>query len=195
MKAILFFTCCALPLVFISCQGGSSSAKAQADSLQAQTMRKASPPKTQFVEAVKVAEANMRSSKAYDPQIAAALIKAYIGYANEFPNDTLAPDYLFRAGGLATEAGNYDQAIFLYNEVAEKFPEYKYVVEAQYLEAMIYDTNLPGQDAKAKVIYEKIIKDYPKNKLAADAKAAIGNLGKTDDELVKEFEKKNTHSK
>ncbi len=183
-------------LIFLGACGESAEkkAKTEADSLRARAIRKAKPDRAQFMEQVKNAEIRMKTSPTFDIQIANEAIKAYVDYANIFQGDTLAPDYFFRAAGIAAAAGSYDQAIVLYNTLADRYPAYKYMEEALYQEAVIYDSNLSGQDPKAKEIYERIIRDYPKSKLAADAKIAIGNLGKSDDELVKEFEKKN-HSK
>jgi TolA-binding protein len=177
-----------------SCHSGGSADKANADSARIRAIRNAKPDKDQFKEAVRLAEEKIKASKVFDAQVAAGAIKAYIDYANEFPNDSISADYYFRSAGLATASGNYDQAILFYNTVADKYPTYKYVVEAIYQEAMIYDSDLPGQDPKAKILYEQVIRDYPNHKLAADSKVAIQNLGKSDEELVKEFEKKNrTH--
>ncbi|HEV7230879.1 MAG TPA: tetratricopeptide repeat protein [Bacteroidia bacterium] len=183
-------------LLFIASCGPTAAdkAKVEADSLRAQTIRKAHPNKDQYLAQVHAAEARIKNSKTFEPQIADAAVRAYIDYANIFQNDTLSSDYLFRAAELAAACGNYDQAIALYENLTDRYPTYKYVVEAIYQEAMIYDSNLSGQDAKAKILYEKIISDYPKHKLAADARTAIANLGKSDEELVKEFEMKN-HTK
>ncbi len=176
-----------------SCGNGSADnkAKVEADSARARAIRLAHPNKQMYVDQVTKAEQDMKSSKNFDRKIANNMIKAYLDYASTFPNDKESPDYYFRAGGIAVAAGNYDQGIVCYQTVANNYPDYKYVVEALYQEAMIYDSNLPGQDEKAKVIYEQIIKDYPKHKLAEDAKVAISNLGKSDEQLIKEFEAKN----
>jgi len=195
MKAILWLTGGVLFMTMASCGPGKKEreAKEKADSIRARAFRTQPRAREQYAANVKEAEAKMRASQSgeFNPEIANALIKAYLDYANTFTGDTLAPDYFYRAGEIAARGGNYDQAIFLFNTVADKYSEYKYVVEAMYEEAMIYDSKLPGNDAKAKVIYEQIIRNYPKHKLAEDAKIAIANLGKSDEELVKEFEKKN----
>jgi TolA-binding protein len=179
-------------LLLASCgPSAADKAKVEADSLRAQTIRKAHPNKNQYLALVHAAEARIKNSRTFEAPIADAAVRAYIDYATIFQDDTLSSDYLFRAAELAAAGGNYDQAIALYNTLTDRYPTYKYVVEAIYQEAMIYDSNLPGQDPKAKILYEKIISDYPKHKLAGDAKIAIANLGKSDEELVKEFEKKN----
>ncbi|MFI5149733.1 MAG: tol-pal system YbgF family protein [Bacteroidia bacterium] len=190
--AILFsFLLCMLSLG--SCNSGiiDKESKAEADSARAMAVRKAHPDRKMYADQVMDAEKNMKASTKFDASVAAKAIKAYLDYASTFPDDKLAPDYYFRAAGIAVAAGNYDQGIVCYQTVVQKYPDYKFVVEAIYQEAMIYDSNLPGQDAKAKLLYEQIINDYPKHKLAEDAKIAITHLGKTDEEIVKEFEAKN----
>jgi tetratricopeptide (TPR) repeat protein len=173
--------------------GKKSDSDTNADSIRARAFRKPQPLRAQFAATIKQAQDSMRTGqdKPFNANVANGLIKAYLDYATAFPDDSLAPDYYYRAGEIATRAGNYDQAIFLFEKIGDKYPEYKYVVEAQYEEAMIYDGKLPGQTEKAREIYERIIKNYPKHKLAEDAKIAITHLGKSDEELVKEFEKKN----
>jgi TolA-binding protein len=196
MKRFIYALFAGLSIIFCSCGGESADkkTKTEADSTRAQAIRKAKPDRAQYLNQVKKAESKMKASKTFDIQTANEMIKAYIDYANIFQGDTIAPDYFFRAAGIATATGNYDQAIGLYSTLNDRYPAYRYVVEALYQEAMIYDSNLSGQDAKAKTLYEQIIKDYPKHKLATDAKTAIKNLGKSDEDLVKEFEKKN-HTK
>jgi tetratricopeptide (TPR) repeat protein len=195
MKKVIIATGMVGILFMSSCgnHGKKNDSDSNADSIRARAFRKPLPIKAQFAATIKQTQDSMRAGqdKPFNPNVANGLIKAYLDYATAFPEDSLAPDYYYRAGEIATRAENYDQAIFLFEKIADKYPEYKYVVEAQYEEAMIYDSKLPGQTEKAKKIYETIIKNYPKHKLAEDAKIAITHLGKTDEELVKEFEKKN----
>jgi len=180
-------------ILLASCSGNSAEkqAKADADSARARAVRSAHPDPRIYADQVAEAEQKMKASTTLDVNLANRAIKAYLDFASTFPDDSRAPDYYFRAGGIAVAAGNYDQGIACYDHIVQKYPDYKYVVEALYQEAMIYDSNLPGQDEKARVLYEQLIHDYPKNKLADDAKAAISHLGKTDEEIVKEFEAKN----
>jgi TolA-binding protein len=195
MKIKLILAGAILSALITSCGTGNKEkeTKSRNDSLRAGALRNPKILKEQFSTSIKEAEEKMKGAKSsdYNAEIARGLIKSYLDYANAFPEDTMAPDYFYRAGEIAASGGSYDQAVFLFQTVSEKYPNYKYVVEALYEEAMIYDSKLPGQDPKAKLIYEDIIKRYPTHKLAADAKIAISNLGKTDEELVKEFEKKN----
>jgi TolA-binding protein len=195
MKSSIYVIGAMLLILSASCGNSKSekAIKAKEDSLRRQVYKDSKPVKEQFAATVKQAEERMKAAKSasYDAGIANALIKSYLDYANAFPNDTLSPDYIFRSAEIASSGGSYDQALILFKSVTDKYSRYKYVVEALYEEAMIYDSKLPGQTEKARIIYQQIIDDYPKHKLAEDAKIAIANLGKTDEQLVKEFEKKN----
>ena len=42
---------------------------------------------------------------------------------------------------------------------------------------------------RAQQLYQKVISDYPKSKLAEDAKAAIQLLGQSDQAVIQKFEK------
>jgi hypothetical protein len=90
-----------------ACHPESAADKAKADSSRIRAIRNAQPDKDQFKESVRVAENKIKAGKVFDPGVAAGAIKAYIDYANEFPNDSVSADYFFRAGGLATASGNY----------------------------------------------------------------------------------------
>ncbi|MBK6985368.1 MAG: hypothetical protein IPH32_11690 [Bacteroidetes bacterium] len=58
--------------------------------------------------------------------------------------------------------------------------------------AQLYDdaTKLNNEEEAAKY-YRQVIREYPKSTFAEDAKAAIKNFGKTDEQLIQEFLKKN----
>ncbi|MCE3279043.1 MAG: hypothetical protein K0S44_1234, partial [Bacteroidetes bacterium] len=62
--------------------------------------------------------------------------------------------------------------------------------ESLYLQGYLLD-NFLNDEVRAKAIYEQVIAKYPDMPYSADAKAAIKNLGKSDEELIKEFQKKN----
>jgi outer membrane protein assembly factor BamD (BamD/ComL family) len=144
----------------------------------------------QYIEQIKKLETEMHSTVEMNNVTAGLAIKAYSDYAGSFPNDSLTPDYLFKAGEIATATQQYPQALNYYKTITEKYPKFKYSKESLFLQAFLLDNYL-NDDAKAKVIYEEVITKYPTSPYARDAKAAINNLGKTDEELIKEFKRKN----
>lgn len=144
----------------------------------------------QYLDQIKKVEVEMHKSPEINNVTAGLAIKAYTDYATSFPTDSLTPDYLFKAGEIATATQQYPQALNYYKNITEKYPTFKYIQESLYLQGFLLDNYL-NDDAKAKIIYEAVIAKYPTSSFANDAKAAISNLGKSDEELIKEFKKKN----
>lgn len=132
----------------------------------------------------------MHKSLQLDPTTADLAVKAYDDFASRFPNDSLTPDFIFKAGEISTANHQYKQALMYYEKITAKYPNFKLAPESLYLQGYLLD-NFLNDEVKAKAIYEQVIAKYPDMPYAADAKAAIKNLGKSDEELIKEFQKKN----
>jgi hypothetical protein len=58
------------------------------------------------------------------------------------------------------------------------------------LQGFIYDT-YTDELGKAKEKYEFLISEYPKHVLVEQAEISIANLGKSDADLIRQFEKQN----
>ena len=181
-KKIQYFIFSMALFSFASC--GNNEPKAE-DKVLAVT-----DPRVELVNQINSLEAEMHSSMQLDNTKAGAAIKAYTDYARSYPTDSLSPDYLFKAAEILTAIQQYAQALAYYQNITDKYPTYKLVEESLFLQGAILD-NFLNDDVKAKVIYEQLLAKYPKSKYTADAKAAINNLGKSDEELIKEFKKKN----
>lgn len=147
-------------------------------------------PREEFISEIKDMEGEMFKASELDNSKANDAIKLYTDYALYFPADTLAPEYLFKAGEVATASKKYKRALEQYETILSKYPEYKHYKETMYLKAFLLD-NFLNDDAAAKVVYEQVIAKYPTTNYAKDAKAAIQNLGKTDEQLMEEIKKKN----
>ncbi len=146
--------------------------------------------RTILLEQIKTFEKELYVAEKLDPIKADMAISTYSEFIEKFPDDSLTPDFLFKAGEVATANIQYKQAVGYYKSLANRFPDYKYKEEAYYLQAHIWD-NFLNNDDSARVIYEAVIQKFPASHYAQDAKAAIQNLGKTDEQLIEEFKKKN----
>ncbi len=147
-------------------------------------------PREEFLVQIKKMETEMFKSAELDNTKANDAIKLYTDYALYFPADTSAPEYLFKAGEVATASKKYKKALDQYETILSKYPEYKHFKETLYLKAFLLD-NFLNDDAAAKIVYEEVITKYPTTNYAKDAKTAIQNLGKTDEQLMQEIKKKN----
>ncbi len=144
----------------------------------------------QSITQIKKWEAEMHKSEVLNNVTAGLAIKSYSDFVKTFPEDSLCPDFLFKAGEIATATKQYPQSLMYYKNITEKYPNYKNYTASLYLQGFLLD-NYMNDDAKAKVIYDEVIAKYPSTIYADNAKMAIKNLGKSDEELIKEFKKKN----
>lgn len=142
------------------------------------------------INAVKAAEANLKTLTTIDAYNANLAITAYSKFVSRFPSDSLAPRYLFEAAKLAMSSGQYPRALAFYDQICGKYPTSKKIPDCIFVQGFIYDNYLKDT-AKAHAKYQEVINKFPDNELAAQAKAAISALGKSDEELMKEFEAKN----
>jgi TolA-binding protein len=183
MKFIKTVTFSLIALALVSC-GNTDEKQEQKVEVKSQMSRQT------FIDQIKRYEAEMHKSMTLNPNTAVIAVKAYDDFATYFPNDSLTPDFLFKAGEISTANQQYKQALTYYERITKQYPNFKLKAESLYLQAYLLD-NFLNDDAKAKVIYEEVIAKYPDLPYASDAKAAIKNLGKSDEELIKEFERKN----
>ncbi|MEL7161156.1 MAG: tetratricopeptide repeat protein, partial [Bacteroidota bacterium] len=77
-----------------------------------------------------------------------------------------------------------------YERVHKDFPNFSKAGESLFMLAFTYDEDLDDID-KARATYERFIAEYPNHGFADDAQMLIGNLGKTDEEVLRELESRN----
>jgi tetratricopeptide (TPR) repeat protein len=133
------------------------------------------------------------STMVVNSRLANDLVVSYISFAEQFPSDTLSPEYLFRAAEVSSGIGNPVKAIELYKQVYEKYPSYKRSSYSLFLQGFVYENQL-RDTANARKIYSLFIEKYPSHPLARDVKFSIDNLGKSEEELIREFEANLTKS-
>jgi len=142
--------------------------------------------KIEELEAVLVSSEN----KSINLGTAQKVLKAYKEYAKQLPLDPSSAEYLFKAADVEMGLRNYRKAEHIYNRVYDNYHTYKKRVMCLYITAFINDNHL-NQKGKAKVIYEKLIKLHPNDKLAQDAIASIELLTLSDDEIIEFLKAKN----
>lgn len=125
-----------------------------------------------------------------------AAIKAFADFSFYCKSDSLAPIFLLKAGQIATVINNMPQAQISFETIIKDFPNFKNRGAAMFLLAQLYDEQkyLNNED-KALELYNKIISTFPGSEWAKNADAARNLLGKTDEEIMKEFLKKNKKKK
>jgi len=131
------------------------------------------------------------TTKMLNTAVAEEELKAYQEYANQYPDDTMAPNYLFKAGDLANGMRKYKEAEDIFTKFDEKYPGHRKAPVSLFLRAFIYDSNLHDVQ-QAKMLYSEFLQKYPNHELSPSAKASLDqlNMGLTDEQMIKLFEAK-----
>jgi tetratricopeptide (TPR) repeat protein len=169
-KSLLFVT---LPLLMIAC----------------------SPPAENDAAAIEKFEDELFSSEegVIDKTRALELVDMYVDFADNYPEDSLAVEYLFKGAEFCLNLGEGERSIELYDRVIMEYPDFRKVPECYFLKAYVYE-NFLGDLENAKTLYLLFIEKYPDNEFADDAAISIQNLGKSPEELIKQFEEEQSLS-
>jgi tetratricopeptide (TPR) repeat protein len=178
-------------LILVSCSGNGEGKKEEAAK---QDTRVAAPSDScsRLLAKAKASDAVLMRAVVLDKDVARKAIGDFSSYASYCENDSLSPVFYLKAGQVAQAIGSYSQAQAMLNNCLNKYPRFSNKGAVLFLLAQLYDDpKMLNDEPKAKEYYEQIIKEYPKSPYANDAIASIKNLGKTDEELIQEFLKKN----
>ena len=148
--------------------------------------------KERYEQLIDSIEAKMQATRnmPLDQGTAMFAMRVYDEYASYVPDEQKSPDYLFKAGELANSMQLSQPALGYFTRLTNKYPSYKNTPYAIFMQGMIYDDQLKDT-AGARKMYKQVIEKFPNTQLAKDAETSIGHLGKSVEELVREFEQKN----
>lgn len=110
-------------------------------------------------------------------------------FAQEFPTDTAAALPLYRAAEVARALGKPAKAIEIYQQIITQYPTFSKAAEAHFMLAFSYDEDMNNLESARKE-YEAFIKTYPSHGFVDDAEMLLSNLGKSDEEILRELEAK-----
>jgi outer membrane protein assembly factor BamD (BamD/ComL family) len=117
------------------------------------------------------------------------IVSLYLEFEKKYPNDTAAAEYLYRAANLDMNTGKALKSIEIINNIISKYPNYKKITSCYFLKGFVYDYHLKDIN-NARKAYQEFIAKFPKDDLADDAQISLNNLGKSDEQIIKEFEEK-----
>lgn len=140
-------------------------------------------------DAISAAEKELYSSEdgMVDRAKALELVDLYVAFADKYPDDSMAVEYLFKGAEFCLNLGEGQRSIDLYNRVMQDYPDFRKVPECMFLKGYVYENYLGDLDM-ARAIYTEFLNTYPDNEFADDAEISIQNLGKSPEELIQQFE-------
>lgn len=162
--------------VLFSCSGNTEKDKSEKDKLLMK---------------IKESEKVMYSDSLSDLNVSVAnnAITQYSLFANTYPEDSSSAEYLFRAAELCKALNKGQLSLNYYEKVENEYPTFAKMPLVIFMQGFVNE-NLLKDIEKAKLHYQRYIDKYPNSPLSNDLKTMILNLGKSDEELIKEFKAK-----
>ena len=118
-----------------------------------------------------------------------SMVNLYVDFANNFPDDSLAPEYLFKAAEIQKNYQDYDKALYLLNQAYQKYTGHPRAPYCLFVMGLIYQDDIKDLE-KARIKYEWFLQKYPDHEFADDTEFLLENLGKSDAEILRMLEKK-----
>lgn len=183
VSALLF---CSLGILIFSCNTNTNEKQETSNSTEETELY----TQDQLWTVIKTYEKKVEnSSNESTNQAGNALIAFYKDYARRYPeDDDKVKHCLFESGRLSINLNQPLQALEMFKQFRRDYAHDSLASTCLFLTAFTYEKM--NKLGKAKTNYEEFVKEYPNNELAKDAKLSIKNLGKSPEELVKEFEAK-----
>jgi|GEM_PF-105133 len=125
----------------------------------------------------------------FDIVKADGLIAAYDKFITKYPNDAKTPEYLFNESEVYSTKKDFDKAIECYTKIYTNYKDHEKAPTALFMLGFTYEDKLKNL-VKAKAYYDEFLSKYPQHELADDVQFSLNNLGKSPEEIMKEFEAK-----
>lgn len=134
-----------------------------------------------------IADMEETSYQVYDTAQLHQLLDAYAEYVKLFPQDSLTPEYLLRAGSINIKMGNGGAALQNFDRIINYYPHFSKLPEVYYYKAYTYEAVIFDLEM-AKAGYMEFINRFPDHSMVTDAQLSIKYLGMTPDEIVASFD-------
>ncbi len=120
-----------------------------------------------------------------DPAVADQLTKMYVDFADKYSTDTLAPEFLMKAGEVQSNVLHTERAIELLDRVINNYPDFEDVPMCYFLKGNAYDLNC--QYDKAKVAYQEFVDKYPDHFMAEQTRKMLPRIGMTPEQMLEDI--------
>jgi outer membrane protein assembly factor BamD (BamD/ComL family) len=135
-------------------------------------------------------EQQLASESQPTPAQLTQLIKLYEKHVEKYPERKEANvAYLMKASEAARAKSDFKKAIAIYDRVIADFRSHDKAARALFMKGYTYDNDLEMKDS-AVVFYNAFLRSYPRSEFADDAQFLLENIGKTNAEIIEEFERK-----
>ena len=117
-----------------------------------------------------------------DTTRANSMVAQYIAFADKYPDDSLAPVYLYRASDITLSIGNSDENLTLLERIISNYDDFS-ELSTCYLTKAITLENEERYD-EAKEAYEEFLRLFPDDVMADDVKQMLPYVGMSPEEML-----------
>lgn len=122
-----------------------------------------------------------------DTSLLGELGRAYISFADNYPEAPETPEFLFRAGELySNDLGNMRKAVSIFQRNYQSYPDHETAANALFLLGYL-NHNVLQDLVQAEKFYKEFLEKYPDHKMAQTAEFELTHLGKSPEEVFKSF--------
>lgn len=141
-------------------------------------------PQAQAIAKIDSLEAELLDdSLGLSDQTASAIVKAYLQYADAYPKDSNAVDYLFKASDVMRGMFRYQDAVRTLELVVERYPTSDKAPTALFYAGFILH-NDTDQNNLAIPYFQRLIEEFPEHPLADDARNLMPLLNMNEEQLL-----------
>ncbi len=114
-------------------------------------------------------EEKLRSEVELDSSEVSRLQNMYKTYVEAFPQDSVSPYLMLKAGNLFQGAfNNNSEALRVYDQIMNDYQDHEIVPHAMFMRAYVYDENIKDKDLAVEQ-YRALISAFPNHPLSLDA--------------------------
>ena len=143
-----------------------------------------------LLEDIEAAEADLYGKNnefKFDQNRASETVEVYLAFVDRYTDDELTPEYLFKAADLLRALRKSEEALRYYQQICDDFPDFDKVPHSLFLQGFVYENDLKDM-AKAEAKYKEFLSKYPDHDLADDVEFSLQYLGKSPEDIIKQFE-------
>ena len=129
----------------------------------------------------------MKASASIDPAQGDSVVALSKMYAEEYRDDSISVEYLYRAAGVEMGMDKNENCLQTLALIEQRYPNSDLIPSLLQLKAFIYDTKFQDYD-KARAAINELVEKYPNDKLTPNAKAYRDMIGKDPEELFRRID-------
>lgn len=147
----------------------------------------APPNQDAIQQEIKGLESDIRNNPTIlDTGKALKVVDLYLQFQRLYPNDSLSPEYLFKAADVSRGTGRFEQALHLLKSFEMAYPAHPRRAVCVFLQGYIYQNDL-SSFALADQAYQRFLENFPNHPLAPEARNMQAMMQIPEAELMDRF--------